>query len=121
MPEYKTKHMPVDDYPYISYTSQPDGTPDLITGVTVAPLSASIAQSGNATFMASVVGSGNFSDAVTWKLTVESGGTLATGTAIDGTGKLTIGAAQATNKKLYVSAVAANGIASVPAVVTVTS
>jgi hypothetical protein len=31
MPKYKTKHMPVDDYPYISYTSQPDGTPDLIT------------------------------------------------------------------------------------------
>lgn len=121
MPKYKTKHMPVDDYPYISYTSQPDGTPDLITGVTVAPLSISVAKSGNTTFTANVVGSGNFSEAVTWKLAVESGGTLATGTAIDGTGKLTVGATQATTKKLYVSAVTANGIASVPAVVTVTS
>ena len=115
------KHSPIDDYPYLSYTSQPDGTPDLVTGVTVAPLTASVAQSGNTTFVASVVGSGNFSDAVTWKLTVESGGTLATGTAINGSGKLTVGAAQATNKKLYVNAVTANGIASVPAVVTVTS
>lgn len=121
MPEYKTKHMPVDDYPYISYTSQPDGTPDLITGVTVAPLTASVAQNGNTNFVASVVGSGNFSDAVTWRLDVESGGTLATGTAINGSGKLTVGATQATNKKLYVSAVTANGIVSVPAVVTVTS
>lgn len=121
MPNYKTKHFPVDESPYISYTSQPDGTPDLITGVTVAPLTASVAQGGNTTFTASVVGSGNFSKAVTWKLTVESGGTLATGTAIDGTGKLTVGAAQATNKKLYVAAITANGIVSVPAVVTVTS
>lgn len=121
MAEYLTKHEPVDESPYISYTSQSDGTPDLITGVTVAPLTASVAQSGNTTFTASVVGSGAFSKAVTWKLTVESGGTLATGTAIDVTGKLTVGATQATNKKLYVAATTSNGITSAPAVVTVTS
>ena len=115
------KHTPVDDMPYIAYTSQADGTPDIITGVTVSPLTANVAQSGNTTFAADVVGSGKFSKAVTWKLTVESGGTLATGTAISSAGKLTVGAAQATNKKLYVSAVTANGIESVAAVVTVTS
>lgn len=111
----------IEDNPYLVYTSQKDGTPDIITGVTVSPLTVSVAQSGNQTFKADVVGSGAFSKAVTWKLAVESGGTLATGTAINGTGKLTVGAAQATNKKLYVSAVAANGIESVAAVVTVTS
>lgn len=121
MAKYKTKHMPVDDMPYISYTSQPDGTPDVITGVTIAPLSTSVAQSGNTTFTAKVVGSGAFDDSVTWAVAVESGGTLATGTAISSAGKLTVGAAQATNKKLYVTATTANGIESVAAVVTVTS
>lgn len=115
------KHTPVDDMPYITYTSQADGTPDIITGVTVSPLTASVAQSGNQTFKAKVDGSGDYSENVTWKLAVESGGTLATGTAIDGTGKLTVGATQATNKELYVSAVTVNGIESVAAVVTVTS
>ena len=121
MAKYKTKHMPVDDAPYIVYTSQPDGTPDVITGVTVSPLTASVAQSGNTTFAAKVVGSGEFSEAVTWAVAVESGGTLATGTAITSAGKLTVGATQSTSYKLYVTASTANGIESAPAVVTVTS
>ena len=121
MAKYKTKHMPVDDMPYISYTSQQDGTPDLVTGVTISPLTASVAQSGNTTFTAKVVGSGDYSSAVTWAVAVESGGTLATGTAISTAGKLSVGAAQATNKKLYVTATTENGIESVAAVVTVTS
>lgn len=118
---YKTKHMPVDVAPFLSYTSQPDGTPDLVTGVTVSPLTVSVAQSGNTTFSAKIVGSGEFSSAVTWAVAVESGGTLAAGTAISSAGKLTVGGSQATNKKLYVTATTANGIESVPAVVTVTS
>lgn len=118
---YITKHSPVDDYRYLSYTSQADGTPDLVTGVTVAPLSVSVAKGGNTTFTAKVVGSGDYATGVTWKLDVESGGTIATGTAITSAGKLTVGSNQGTSKKLYVSAVAANGIESVAAVVTVTS
>lgn len=119
--DYITKHSPVDDYRYLSYTSQADGTPDLVTNVTVAPLSVSVAKGGNTTFAAKVVGSGDYPEGVTWKLDVESGGTIASGTSISSTGKLTVASGQGTTKKLYVSAVAANGIESVAAVVTVTS
>ena len=115
------KHTPLDDNPYLVYTNNPDGEIALITGVTVSPLTVSVAQGGNTTFKAKVVGNGHIDKSVTWDLAVESGGTLATGTAITSAGKLTVGAAQATNKKLYVSAFTANGIESVPAVVTVTS
>ena len=115
------KHTPIDDYPYLVYTNDPNGEVALVTGVTISPLTASVAQSGNTTFTAKVVGNGDFDSSVTWSVAVESGGTLATGTAISSAGKLTVGATQATNKKLYVTATTANGIESVPAVVTVTS
>ena len=115
------KHTPLDDNPYLVYTNNVDGELAMITGVTISPLTASVAQSGNTTFTAKVVGNGHIDESVTWDLEVESGGTLATGTAISSAGKLTVGATQATNKKLYVSAFTANGIESVPAVVTVTS
>lgn len=110
---------------YLVYTSQADGTPDLITGVTVAPLTASVAKSANTTFTATAVGSGQIDTAVTWALEVESGGTISNGTKIESTaattGKLTVASDQGTTKKLYVYAITANGIKSVPAVVTVTS
>lgn len=115
------KHTPIDDYPYLVYTADPNGQVTLTTGVTIAPLTATVAKSGNTTFTASVIGNGDYDKSVTWGVDVESGGTLATGTAITNAGKLTVGAAQATNKKLYVTATTSNGITSVAAVVTVTS
>ena len=115
------KHTPIDDYPYLVYTADPNGQVNLTTGVTIAPLTATVAQSGNTTFTANVAGNGDYDKSVTWAVDVESGGTIATGTAISSAGKLTVGAAQATNKKLYVTATTSNGITSVAAVVTVTS
>lgn len=115
------KHTPIDDYPYIVYTNDPNGEVALITGVTISPLTASVAKGGNTTFAAKVVGNGDIDSTVAWSVDVESGGTLATGTAISSAGKLTVGANQATNKALYVTATTANGIESVPAVVTVTN
>lgn len=114
------KHSIVDDYPYIVYTSQADGTPDLITAVEIDPLTASVAQGGTQTFVARVMGSGNFDDAVAWSLAVESGGTIKTGTAVSNAGVLSVAASQATTKALYVTATAANGV-SATATVTVTS
>ena len=115
------KHTPIDDYPYLVYTNDPKGEVALITGVTVSPLTVSVAKGGNTTFAANVVGNGYIDTSVSWSVDVETGGTIATGTAIDSTGKLTVGANQATTKKLYVKATTANGIESVAAVVTVTS
>ena len=115
------KHFPIDDYPYLVYTSSPDGIPTLVTGVTVAPLTASVAQGATQTFTAQVVGSGEYDESVTWSVEVESGGTLQTNTKITSAGVLTVASNQATTKKLYVKATTANGIESVAAVVTVTS
>lgn len=111
----------LDTKPYLVYTSAPNGELNEATGVTVDPLTKSIAQGGNFTFAASVTGIGKYDDAVKWSVEVESGGTLKSGTTITSAGKLTVDAAQATTKKLYVYATTANGIKSVPAVVTVTS
>ena len=113
------KHTPIDDYPYIAYTNTPNGS--MVTGVTVSPLTASVAKGGNTTFKADVVGNGDYDKNVSWNLEVETGGTITSGTAIDASGKLTIASGQATTKKLYVSAITSNGIKSVAAVVTVTS
>lgn len=121
MAQYKTKHMPVDDYPYLVYTSSPDGDLNRPTSVEVLPTSASVAQSGTQTFAAYVAGEGDISQSVTWGLEVESGGTIKSGTAISSAGVLTVAATQATTKKLYVTATASNGVKSAPAVVTVTS
>lgn len=121
MGDFKTKHMPVDDYPYLVYTSSPEGNLDRPTSVEVLPASASVAQSGTQTFAAYVAGEGDISQSVTWSLEVESGGTIKTGTAISSAGVLTVTATQATTKKLYVTATAENGVKSAPAVITVTS
>lgn len=115
------KHFPIDDNPYLVYTSSPDGIPTLVTGVTVAPLTASVAQGGTQTFTAQVVGSGEIDKTVTWSVEVENGGTLQANTKITSAGALTVASNQATAKKLYVKATTANGIVSVAAVVTVTS
>ena len=114
------KHSLVDDYPYLVYTSQADGTPDLITAVEIDPLTVSVAQGGSQTFVVRVMGSGNYDDAVAWSLAVESGGTIKTGTAVTSAGVLSVAASQATTKALYVTATAANGV-SATATVTVTS
>ena len=119
MAKYKTKHMPVDDQPYIVYASAQDNVPDITTGISIASTK-SIAQGGNYTFPATVSGIGNFDATVTWSLSVESGGTIADGTTLDQTGKLTVAAAQATTKKLYVTATASEGQSS-KCTVTVTS
>ena len=119
MAKYKTKHMPVDDQPYIVYASTTDNAPDITTGISIASTK-SIAQGGNYTFPATISGIGNFSNEVVWTLSVESGGTIADGTTLDQTGKLTVAAAQATAKKLYVTATAAQGQSS-KCTVTVTS
>lgn len=121
MAKYLTKHSPVDDYPYIVYTSSPNNELNRPSAVTVLPASASVAQSGTQTFAAYVAGEGDISQSVTWNLAVEDGGTIKTGTAISSAGVLTVAATQATTKKLYVTATASNGVESAPAVVTVTS
>lgn len=114
------KKSELDAQPYIVYGSTPNNVPDIVTGVTIAPLTASVAQGANQTFTAQVVGSGEFDSAVTWSVEVESGGTLQTNTKITSAGVLTVASNQATTKKLYVYATAGN-IKSVAAVVTVTS
>ena len=111
----------IDAKPFLVYTSTPDGSLDEATGATVSPLTASVAQGGNTTFKAKVVGIGKYDESVAWSVAVESGGTLKSGTTINSSGKLTVDAAQATSKKLYVTATTGNGIESVPATVTVTS
>lgn len=118
---YITKHAPVDDYRYLVYTSSPEGALNRATAVEVSPKTASVAQSGTQTFVATVLGEGEFSQAVTWALAVEDGGTIKTGTAISSSGVLSVAASQATTKKLYVTATSANGVTSEIAVVTVTS
>ena len=114
------KHDMIDDKPYLVYTSRKDGQPDIETAIELSPLAASVAQSGTQQFTAKVMGSGNFDDSVTWSVAVEDGGTLKSGTTVSTSGLLTVDAAQATAKKLYVTATAANGV-SATAEVTVTS
>lgn len=119
MAKYKTKHMPVDDYPYIVYASTPNNAPDITTGISIEATK-SVAQGANYTFPVTVEGTGNYDATVVWSLAVESGGTIASGTSLTQAGKLTVAAGQATTKALYVTATAANGQSST-CTVTVTS
>lgn len=119
MADYITKHMPVDDCPYIVYASTPDNVPDITTGISIEATK-SIAKGTNYTFPVTVQGTGNFDSNVVWSLDVESGGTIASGTKIEQNGKLTVAAGQGTSKALYVTATAANGQTST-CTVTVTS
>ena len=63
---------------------------------------------------------GEYDSTVVWSLAVESGGTIKSGTTLTQAGKLTVDAAQATTKALYVTATASNGQEST-CTVTVTS
>ena len=72
-----------------------------VTGVTVSPATASAAKGGTAAFTASVTGTGNPAQIVTWSVT---GGT--TGTSISGDGILTV-AANETAATLTVKATSA--------------
>ena len=64
------------------------GTTPTITGVTVTPATATVQQGNTQQFSASVTGTGDFSQAVTW--TVE--GAASAGTTISTSGLLTVGA-----------------------------
>lgn len=119
MAKYKTKHMPVDDYPYIVYASESNNVPDITTDISIEATK-SIEQGANYTFPVTVEGVGNYDDTVVWSLSVESGGTIASGTSLTQAGKLTVAAGQSTSKALYVTATAANGQTST-CTVTVTS
>lgn len=119
MPKYITKHMPVDDQPFIVYAGNMDNVPDIQTSISIESTK-SVAQGGNYTFPVTLVGVGDPDSTVTWSLSVESGGTIKSGTTLTQVGKLTVDAAQATTKKLYVTAADAYGHSS-KCTVTVTS
>lgn len=119
MAKYLTKHSPVDDRPYLVYTSTKDGDPDITTDISIESTK-SVAQGGNYTFPVTVEGVGNYDSTVVWSLSVESGGTIASGTSLTQAGKLTVAAGQSTSKKLYVTATASGGQSS-KCTVTVTS
>ena len=119
MAKYLTKHMPVDDAPYIVYASTQNNAPDITTDISIEATK-SVAQGANYTFPVTVEGTGNYDGTVVWSLAVESGGTIKSGTTLTQAGKLTVDAAQATTKKLYVTATASGGQSST-CTVTVTS
>lgn len=119
MAEYTTKHMPVDDKPYLVYAGTKSNVPDMVTVIEIQATK-SLAQGANYTFPVTMKGVGNYDSAVTWTLEVESGGTIASGTSLSDAGKLTLAAGQATNKKLYVTATSVDGQSST-CTVTVTS
>ena len=119
MPKYITKHMPVDDAPYIVYASTDTNVPDIANSISIESTK-SVAQGANYTFPVTQTGVGNYDKTVTWLLSVESGGTIASGTSLSQAGKLTVAAGQATNKKLYVTVTDAYGMSST-STVTVTS
>ena len=119
MAKYLTKHSPVDDNPYIVYGSTQNDVPDMVTYIAIEQTK-SVAQGANYTFPVTMQGVGEYDDTVKWSLAVESGGTIKSGTTLTQAGKLTVDAAQATSKKLYVTATASTGQAST-CTVTVTS
>lgn len=119
MAKYLTKHSPVDDKPYLVYTSTFNGDPDITTDVSIEATK-SIAKGSNYTFPVTIEGTGNYDPTVVWSLDVESGGTIASGTELSQAGKLTVAAGQGTSKKLYVTATASGGQSST-CTVTVTS
>ena len=116
---YITKHQPVDDNPYIVYAEQAGNVPDMVTYIAIESTK-SVAQGANYTFPVTMQGVGDYDDTVTWSLSVESGGTIKSGTTLTQAGKLTVDASQATSKKLYVTATASTGQSST-CTVTVTS
>ena len=84
-----------------SITFAPVAAPDpTVTGVTVFPDAATVEKGKHQTFVATVTGTGDFDDTVTWSVT---GGV--TGTAIDASGQLTV-AANETATTLTVTATA---------------
>lgn len=135
MPKYQTKHMPVDDEPYIVYGGEDEYC---ITGIDVKPLSISVAQGSTALLYAKVFGNRSLNEDKDpyvfskWVLTGSSV-TIEDGTYIEDlgkmktianytyTGRLHVDASQATNKKLYAWAVAENGMMSLPIDITITS
>lgn len=119
MAKYLTKHSPVDDQRFIVYSGNPDNAPDVVTSFSIESTK-SIAKGGNYTFPVTMQGSGDYNTSVIWSLSVESGGTIASGTSLDQTGKLTVASGQGTTKKLYVTAKSAYGQEST-CTVTVTS
>lgn len=119
MAKYLTKHSPVDDKPYLVYTSTVNGDPDITTDISIEATK-SVAQGANYTFPVTVEGLGNYDSTVVWSLSVESGGTIASGTGLTQAGKLTVAAGQSTSKALYVTATASGGQSST-CTVTVTS
>ena len=119
MPKYITKHMPVDDAPYIVYASTDANVPDIANSISIEATK-SVAQGANYTFPVTQTGVGNYDKTLTWSLSVESGGTIKSGTTLTQAGKLTVDAAQATTKKLYVTVTDAYGMSST-STVTVTS
>ena len=119
MPIYKTKHTPVDDNPYIVYGATQANVPDMVTYIGIEATK-SVAQGANYTFPVQMQGVGEYDTTVEWSLAVESGGTIKSGTTLTQAGKLTVDAAQATGKKLYVTAKASTGQTST-CTVTVTS
>lgn len=119
MSKYITKHMPVDDARFIVYGSTDANVPDIATSFSIESTK-SIAQGGNYTFPITQNGTGNWDESAVWTLSVESGGTIKSGTTLTQAGKLTVDAAQATGKKLYVTATNVYGMSS-KCTVTVTS
>lgn len=119
MPKYITKHMPVDDARFIVYASTDANVPDIANSISIESTK-SVAQGGNYTFPVTQTGVGNYDKTLTWTLSVESGGTIKSGTTLTQAGKLTVDASQATTKKLYVTVTDAYGMSS-KCTVTVTS
>lgn len=119
MADYITKHMPVDDQPFIVYAGTTENVPDMVTVIEIESTK-SIAKGANYTFPVTMKGVGNYDSTVEWSLTVESGGTIASGTSLSDAGKLTVASGQATTKKLYVTATSVDGQSSM-CTVTVTS
>ena len=101
------------------YSGNPDNAPDVVTSISIESTK-SVAKGSNYTFPVTMQGSGDYDTSVVWSLSVENGGTIADGTSLDQTGKLTVAAGQGTSKKLYVTATSAYGQTST-CTVTVTS
>lgn len=81
-----------------------------ITGVTVSPASANVAQGSDLQMTATVQGEGIFKKDVTWEIKAGASGTLASGTTIDpSSGRLHVAADQAVDSTITVTAYAVDG------------
>jgi hypothetical protein len=76
-----------------------------VTGVTVSPSNQSLQRGGTAQFSASVTGTGNPNNAVTWRVSSNAAGTgaVTSGTSINTNGLLTVSASE-TSATLYIFA-----------------